>query len=555
MNSERADRTVLVESALAPDDLRAAFAQCGVIRGMYAAGPSSDSALFRYHVEYRDQEAVGRARSLQFSKTAVYSVDLQSFVQYFNSALLPDPHLTPEADVRDDLRWSPYKVRHRVSKTRTGRDKYRFSTHTRSEPATSATHLPHPAPELRLPVGLESITTEDRSYRAPDPSCTVTKQSLISATIPSVSANAYTDPSFPVRPPRIPSPVNATSSSPSAFASGSMNMQALDMFPNARGGSDDLHPGCLDLFQVISSLRANASGVEGRGKWIMAAIDYLRLHDILAAIRVLTTMMEVMQGNGLDEADLRPALLLLANCCREMSKKLRHTPGDAGAMEESKQYATQSIELFRKVYGSSGPPPIFDGFRVPQASSPLAAGTLLAPFDPTRSQVASRTTTPLATSSAELASRHGTPNAISAENERKKMLERKIQSLRDRLRTQEESLDQERCARRKVEDRLDLERLCRQTLEEQLKTAEESAIRALRGEESALDQCRAELEMRRQSEERIAELRDRIAMLERKLEEVLENDMKTKDYLRRMGLSLMKAANGDLAISPVLASS
>ena len=262
----------------------------------------------------------------------------------------------------------------------------------------------------------------------------------------------------------------------------------------------------------------------------------------------MDSILLVMLTSGLNEADLRPALLLLANCHRHMAKKLRQTSENARATEESKHHDARSIVLFQKLFGTSSPPPIFDNSCVVQFPPPLVAGLRGQSTDNTLPQSSDQASDSFSTSKIWTADRPGTHDGtllLSPQSGQKKMLEKEIQSLHDRLRNLEGILNQERVAKRSMEDRLAVERHRRQTIKEKLKKAERTIVETHRSEQYALEQYHAELEARRRAEDSIAELRERIALLGRELEVVQENDEKTKDFLRKMGLSLMKAANGN----------
>ncbi len=260
-----------------------------------------------------------------------------------------------------------------------------------------------------------------------------------------------------------------------------------------------------------------------------------------------------MLGNGLEESDLRPAILLLADCYRHLGRRLSDNLSDSEAAEGSKLLHAQSIELLRKVFGPSGIPSMFRDSIL--ASSPTldpnpAGGVPLAPSKSVNVPAASDQCTPQTTSAAKsLGPAYGSPNRTppaSPAHGQMKILQREVESLRDRHRHQQDALSRERSAKRKLEDNLGSERHRRRRLEDDLKKAEKLAVSARRGEEHALDQCRVEHETRRRAEGHVEELTGYISAMEPVLEREQENDKKTKEYLRKVAISLMKAADGNL---------
>ena len=239
----------------------------------------------------------------------------------------------------------------------------------------------------------------------------------------------------------------------------------------------------------------------------------------------------MMLGNGLEEADLRPAILLLADCYRHLARRLGGNLNDPGAVEDSRVLNAQSIELLRKVFGPSGIPSIFrdTGAAPPSTTAPIG-GVPLGPSKSINAPIPKDRRTPPTSPS------HG----------QVKILQREIESLRDRHRHQQDALSRERSAKRKLEDNLGSERHRRRRLEDDLKKAEKLALSARRGEEYAVDRCRVEHETRRKAEGQVEELKGCIATMEPILEKGVENDKMTKEYLRKVAISLMKAADGNL---------
>ena len=279
----------------------------------------------------------------------------------------------------------------------------------------------------------------------------------------------------------------------------------------------------------------------------------------------------VMLAVGMDVSQLRPAVLMLSSCHLDVARQLRTANG--AETTESQFHVNKACEGFRQVYGSYAPPPSnVPETRLPATptSAPVGATALsdlnanaasdtsvkpttegngaLCPSSPTSSPAtpkpASRTAepgtpetrTPVACKASPSGVRHG----------QVRMLEREIQSLRDKQQKHQESLQRARGAKRKLEDELEREHRRRRKLEGQLGKAEQVAAGAQRGEEYALEQCRAEIETRRRAEDRVEELSKQIAAIEPKVAECEERDRKTREYFGKLGVAFLKAARGDM---------
>ena len=254
-----------------------------------------------------------------------------------------------------------------------------------------------------------------------------------------------------------------------------------------------------------------------------------------------------MLGNGLDESDLRPAILLLADSYRHLARKLGGNSNNPEALEDSKLLYAQSVELLRKVFGSCGIPSMFLDSILEATPTPTPAEEV--PLGLSKSintpAIGDKRIPPTMLSSGPCTIPNRTPPA-SPSHGQVKILQREVESLRDRHRQQLDALSRERSAKRKLEDSLDSERHRRRRLEEDLKKASKSAVSARRGEEYALDQCRVEHETRRRAEGQVDELKAYVSAMEPMLERGEENEKKTKEYMRKVAISLMKAADGNL---------
>ncbi|KAM5531867.1 hypothetical protein V8D89_014497 [Ganoderma adspersum] len=549
MIHERVQRTVLVETVFAPDDLRAAFSQCGPIRGIYAAGCAGDIALFRYYVEYRDLEAVGYACALQLRGTVVYTLDYPGLVNDFLAVAQPDMLRKPPTDVLNSAGWPGCSTPHKPRNTHSGKAKSRPSTYTIIDPATPINQTQCSTPDLRLPARPDPPAPGNDVYCVPASSC---PPGVANPIVPindfSSLPDAYMQPRGAILPPRPPSFSSTNSSESSAPPTGPSEVQASNSFPLTHGQPHGLQLDRLGLDEVIATLKVTANGIDGRAKWFTAGSDYYRSKDFLAAIAVLTAMIEVMLGNGLEESDLRPAILLLADSYRHLARKLGGNSNNPEAIEDSKLLYAQSVELLCKVFGPCGIPSMFRDSVL--AATPTPTPVVGVPLGPSKSintpAMSDNRMPPTALSFGPCTTSDRTPPA-SPSHGQVKILQREVESLRDRHRHQQDTLSRERSTKRKLEDSLDSERHRRRRLEEDLKKASKSVVSARRGEEYALDQCRVEHETRRRAEGQVEELKGYITAMEPILERGEENEKKTKEYLRKVAISLMKAADGNLA--------
>ncbi|KAF7983308.1 hypothetical protein HWV62_22986 [Athelia sp. TMB] len=96
---------------------------------------------------------------------------------------------------------------------------------------------------------------------------------------------------------------------------------------------------------IIEMLKMSASE---RDKWMVIGCYYMNKGMPEAAIKVVQTMIRVMRGRGMQDADLKPAFLLLFNCetllCKMvLAKESRRT-------ECSDGHARKALEWLRKIY-------------------------------------------------------------------------------------------------------------------------------------------------------------------------------------------------------------
>ena len=107
-----------------------------------------------------------------------------------------------------------------------------------------------------------------------------------------MSNDAYMEPSGSIYATHMLPSANDTLTGLSAFASRLSDPQLSAMMTKVRELPCGLHQDRSDSSQVIATLRTSASSIEGRGKWVTAAIDYMRSDNTFAAISVLITMSE-----------------------------------------------------------------------------------------------------------------------------------------------------------------------------------------------------------------------------------------------------------------------
>ena len=283
-------------------------------RGIYAAGCVGDIAIFRYYVEYRDPEAVGYACALQLGGTVVYTLDYPSLVNDFLAVAQPDVFQQPPPDVLNPAGWSGCSTPHKPRNAHPGNDtilsfkrahsdmynnivsgkpKSRPSTYTIIDPATPINQTQCPTPDLRLPARPDPPVPENDVYCVPASSH---PSGVANPIVPmndfSPLPDAYMQPRGAVLPPRPPSFSSTNSSESSAPPTGPSEVQVSNSFPLTHGQPHGLQLDRLGLDEVIATLKATANGIDGRAKWFTAGSDYYRSKDFLAAIAVLTAMIE-----------------------------------------------------------------------------------------------------------------------------------------------------------------------------------------------------------------------------------------------------------------------
>lgn len=274
----------------------------------------------------------------------------------------------------------------------------------------------------------------------------------------------------------------------------------LDLNLYGASFSYDLNTLETDPKGIIELLKLTASD---RGSWMIVGAHYRRIGNPRAAISVVTSMLEgslpsywtlnashqyctVMADRKVPENDLKPAFLLLSGCETDVGKSLKTSGKDPEAVSE---HYKNSQKYLQKVYGRL-------------SASRSLTHTLIAPNTPsgaptTRSESSAPNTQsarPVQVDASRLPSR-----PLSASHHR--ILEREIQSLRDRHSDQADELSDVRSVKRKLEDVVDYERETRRKLEWQLAETKKERDNARKMESFALEQVKREVESRRRAEE------------------------------------------------------
>ncbi|EIW62988.1 uncharacterized protein TRAVEDRAFT_69158 [Trametes versicolor FP-101664 SS1] len=259
--------------------------------------------------------------------------------------------------------------------------------------------------------------------------------------------------------------------------------------------------------------------------------------NTLAALAVVTSMIEVMLGVGMEVSQLKPAALMLSSCHLDIAKQLRAEAGRDTT--ESKYHFNKGCEGLRDIYGAFDQPPSTSSEPIPFCSS---FSSVLRHGDNGRS-------------SQQRSPQEATPDSHSCSPEatlpcsQLKILEGEVQSLRNRQEDQAEALNRARTAKRKLEEDLEGERHVRRKLERRLDQAESEASGAQKGEKFALAQCRAEVETRRRAEERADDMRQEAeevrTSLEPRIAQYGEWERNLKDFFGKLGIVCLKAARGE----------
>lgn len=232
---------------------------------------------------------------------------------------------------------------------------------------------------------------------------------------------------------------------------------------------------------------------------------------------------------------------MLAGCYSDLSK--------TASPDVAKKHMARAQECLYKVYGANAP-------SIAMSSIPQIRGR-----DGQRGHAVSSGSGPAARSVSHGKTDHpvNQPRASAADESRLRVLEREVQSLRDRHTNATANLATARAAKRQLEDDLTSERDTRRKVERELADALGELNGACRGEKYAIEQCRREVDSRRRTEERAAELRDELALLRRELDakarETAEREKKVRETFGHLGELFARASKGEADLTNVWARS
>ncbi|KAJ8077321.1 hypothetical protein PM082_001751 [Marasmius tenuissimus] len=208
-----------------------------------------------------------------------------------------------------------------------------------------------------------------------------------------------------------------------------------------------------DPHEVIELLKVASSE---RGNWIHVAAYYRRRANPRAAIAVITAMLEVMVQQKTPEAELKPAYLLLSGCETDLAKRARNEN------KNSTEHYRNAQTWLQKVYGTFDNNPRIGLGSTGAPPNPKAASSSLVQ---SKSRPASSTNAQVSTTEAPPPPPPPPPPAPVHSYGHDRILQREIQSLRDRLDYQRNLVADVRSSKRKLEEDLELERNYRRRLE------------------------------------------------------------------------------------------
>lgn len=246
---------------------------------------------------------------------------------------------------------------------------------------------------------------------------------------------------------------------------------------------------------------------------------------------------------GLTKDQLKPVYLMLASCYMDLSRQASGIGGESA--ELTKENIAKATEYLRIVYGTQTPrAQDFQAPQMPSLYSRIRGPKVNNPSDPAVDRLT--------------AGRNRKSPLSSDDATRLRVMEREIQSLRDRQTNHLSSLSDARTAKRKLEEELHTERNLRRKAEEDLADTAVELQGARRSAKYAIEQCKREVDSRRKVEDRAVELRDELAEATIKLNAGMralqEKDRKARDCFARLGSLFIQAAQGELedSITPAL---
>ena len=287
-----------------------------------------------------------------------------------------------------------------------------------------------------------------------------------------------------------------------------------------------------------------------------------------------TTAVLTSPNVGMNENDLRPALLMLSSCHTELGKRARSLLGDEAALTKHHLYMSQMY--LQKVYGTgvlSGPAALQGQRR--SVSLPRSSRGYLANASNLSSDMATTTTTNTTTDSTIDTSCSSPPSGLrggrqnSIQNLNYDQLKIYVTDLEHQVGrsagectippTHMESataaiathahVNQLRSAKRKLEEEIEAERRARRKVEEELDGTLRELTSVKRGERHALELCKREVEERRKAEERLERMRERLERAVRERREAVGREMRVREGVGRMGAMFLRMAEGEVDVS------
>ncbi|KAJ7076370.1 hypothetical protein B0H15DRAFT_599571 [Mycena belliarum] len=430
-----------------PLNLRRIFGSCGEIRALHASG----------FIEFADAASAERAVVLKLDLAGVRVYDVASQPRLVDQYRVINPSAFAE------VRGIQYNAA--VGPSRPSGN-YSDSEGRQRTPLGTSHNLPHsssvPETDLFFRALKFSNTPISRSSGPQAP-----HQGNISrnVTLPPFA------PSFPAAPPVLPIPtLPASEALPPLDARISLRLCGENI-------TLDLHSLAGDPVAVIELLKATSSE---RGNWLIVGAYYRRIGNPRGAKAVVTSLLEALKQFNLPEADLKPAFLLLSGCDLDLGK-ISRSKGDPGRASE---HYDDAQKWMRKVYGENPPHPVPEPRGTDdskRASPPRAPASLRSRID---------------------ASAPSAPRSHPPPSPTERMLEREIQSLRDRHTHNTNVISDMRSTKRKLEDIVETERAVRRRLQRELDEVVKERDNARRMETLALDEMKREVETRRRAEDR-----------------------------------------------------
>ncbi|TFK44826.1 hypothetical protein BDQ12DRAFT_717975 [Crucibulum laeve] len=227
-----------------------------------------------------------------------------------------------------------------------------------------------------------------------------------------------------------------------------------------------LEPDASGIIELLKVTRSE------RGAWMVVAASYRRRGNLVEAIRVIEALIEVMITMQVPEEQLRPAFLMLSGCETDWAVQVKAEGADVLTVAE---HYLNAQKWLQKVYSATRPS---------RFSQPM----------PKFTSTSQQSEAPIMSSSIKVKPAPTNPHD--------RIMQREMQSLRDRNAAQAAELLEIRSLKRKLEDEVGQERELRNKMQRQLETAEKERDLSRRLETYALGQVKREVALRRLAEER-----------------------------------------------------